>query len=417
MTDEDREFDIVLFGATGFVGRLTAAYLAEHAPAGTRIALAGRSASKLEAVRETLPSAADWQLIEADAADPATLTAMVARARVVATTVGPYLRYGEALVAAAAEAGTDYIDLTGEVPFVRTSIDRYDEVATRTGARIVHACGFDSIPSDVAVYALRKRLLDDGAGDLTDTRMVVTKLRGGMSGGTIDSVRVVADLAKDRDMRRLLRNPQALSSGPGEAPPHPTGSDPSDAPVGPASKIDPSLQGSVGPFLMASFNTRIVRRTNFLLGGAYGEEFRYGESMATGRRAVTSRLLAAGLAGGMGIFLGAMALTPTRRLLDRILPKPGEGPDESARENGCFELRTFTTSTRGRRYRATVAASGDPGYKATAMMFGEAALTLALDRNRLPDRRGVLTPVVAMGDALLDRLLAAGMTIRVDSLG
>jgi short subunit dehydrogenase-like uncharacterized protein len=167
---------------------------------------------------------------------------------------------------------------------------------------------------------------------------------------------------------------------------------------------------------MASYNTRIVRRSNFLLDGAYGADFRYGEAMALGQNPVLSRLAAGGLAAGMGVFFGALALKPTRKVLDRFLPKPGDGPSEKARENGHFELKTFTTSTGGHRYRSTVAAQGDPGYKATAVMFGEAALTLALDRDKLPDRRGVLTPVTAMGDALLDRLRGAGMTIVAERL-
>lgn len=424
----DRDLDLVLLGATGFTGGLAADYLASHAPDGLRWGIAGRDPGRLAAVRDRLVSAhpdrpglADLELLTVDVADsrPAgssgSLATAAGRTRVLVSTVGPYLAQGEPVVAACAEAGTDYVDLTGEPEFVDSMFVRYDAVARATGARIVHACGFDSIPSDLGVHVLHQRLREDGAGELTETRMVVTKLRGGMSGGTIDSVRVVADLARDRSTRRLLANSQALSSGAGEEPPTHRG-DPSDVPVGPAARIDPSLQGSVGPFIMASFNTRIVRRSNFLLGGGYGERFRYGEALATGRRPVVSRIVAGGMAGGLGLFLGAMSLTPTRRLLDRVLPKPGEGPSESARENGCFETRTFTTSTSGRRYRATVAASGDPGYKATALMLGEAALTLVMDRDRLPDRCGVLTPAVAMGDALVDRLRAAGMTVRVDNL-
>ena len=170
----DREFDVIVFGATGFVGKLTAAYLAEHAPEGTRIALAGRTRSKLESVRTELPAvAAQWPLVVADADSAEELGAMAARTRVVCTTVGPYLRYGEKLVAACADQGTDYVDLTGEVPFVRTTIDKFDESAKNSGARIVHACGFDSVPSDIGAFAVHKRVEADGAGQMGDTTMIV----------------------------------------------------------------------------------------------------------------------------------------------------------------------------------------------------------------------------------------------------
>ena len=414
MTENSREFDVVVYGATGFVGVLTAKYLAEHAPAGTRIALAGRNEAKLESTRASLPEAArDWPLIVADSDSPASLDAMAARTRVVCTTVGPYLKYGESLLAAVANAGTDYVDLTGEVPFVRFAIDKFSDQAAATGARIVHACGYDSIPSDVGVHLLHQQVQADGEGELTDTTLVVTKMRGGLSGGTFDSMRVIADLARQPEARKVLINPHALSSGPGEVKRGDRKAEPSDTAIFSAAKVDPSLKGALAPFLMASYNTRIVRRTNFLLGGIYGDRFKYGEAMAVGRNPVVSRVAAAGVAAGMGGLFGGLAMKPTRRVLDRLLPDPGEGPSEKTRENGFFDHRTYTTTTTGARYMAKVAAKGDPGYKATAMMLAEAALTLALDRDKLPDRKGVLTPISAMGDALVDRLRAAGMTLEV----
>jgi short subunit dehydrogenase-like uncharacterized protein len=417
MPDQSREFDVIIFGATGFVGELTAEYLATNAPLGTRIALAGRSESKLAATRERLPAAAGrWPLIVADADSPSSLDSMVARTRVVATTVGPYLKYGEALVGAAASGGTDYLDLTGEVPFIRFAIDKYDDVARATGARIVPSCGFDSIPSDIGVYALHRKVAEDGAGELTETTNVVTKLRGGASGGTVDSMRVISGLARDPESRKVLLNPQALSSGPGSIPQAHRSSEPSDMLIMSASAVDPSLAGTLGPFFMASFNTRVVRRTNFLLDGAYGKDFRYAEAMSFGRNKVLGRVAAGAMSGALGAFFAGLAFKPTRRVLDRFLPKPGEGPDEKARDKGYFELQAFTRTTTGKRYRSVTAASGDPGYKATAMMFGEAALTLALDRQDLPERYGVLTPASAMGDALVARLRAAGMTIEAAAL-
>ncbi len=417
MSDTSRAFDVVVFGATGFAGELTARYLAEHAPPGTRIALAGRSEAKLETTRAGLPASAhDWPLIVADSDSPASLDAMAAQTRVVATTVGPYLKYGEALISAVANAGTDYVDLTGEVPFVRWTIDKYDEVAASTEARVVHSCGYDSIPSDLGVHELYRQVQVDDAGTLGETTLVVDKFRGGVSGGTIDSMRVITELARDKEQRRLLMNPHALSSGPGDVPRAGRGSAPSDSQMGKASDVDLSLRGSIAPFVMASHNTRIVRRSNYLMDDAYGPGFRYAEAMRVGKNAITSRLAAVGVAAGIGALFAGMSMKPTRAVLDRFLPKPGEGPSEESRNKGFFKHKTFTTTSTGARYLAKVEAQGDPGYKATAMMLGEAALTLALDRDKLPDRHGVLTPASAMGDALTDRLRAAGMTIEAERL-
>ena len=413
----DREFDVVVFGASGFVGEITARYLADHAPIGTKIALAGRNETKLAEVRRRLPLRAhEWPLIVADSNSPASLDAMVARTRVVCTTVGPYLKYGEALVVAAANAGTDYVDLTGEVPFVRYSIDKAHETAESTGARIVHSCGFDSIPSDLSVYALYKKVTEDGAGELTDTTFVLKSMRGGVSGGTIDSMRVIAEQARDSATRRLLLNPQALSGGPGEVPRVSLSAEPSDLNLVNAKKVDPSLSGTLAPFFMSSYNTRIVRRSNALLDNAYGPDFHYAETMSVGGIPALSTLAAGVVAVGTGAFLGAMSFGPTRRLLDRVLPAPGEGPSEKARTNGYFVVETYTRTTTGRRYRSRMRAQGDPGYKATAVMLAESALALAVDRDRLPSRTGVLTPAAAMGDVLVERLQDAGFTIEATEL-
>ncbi|MGZ8176947.1 saccharopine dehydrogenase family protein [Williamsia sp. SKLECPSW1] len=417
MTDSSREFDVVVFGATGFVGALTADYLARSAPAGTRVALAGRSETKLASVRRTLPATAhDWPLIVADADSPSSLDAMAARTRVVCTTVGPYLKYGELVLAATVTAGSDYVDLTGEVPFVRLSIDKFGEQAEASGSRIVHSCGFDSIPSDIGVYLLHRAVAEAGAGEMTDTTLVVRSFKGGVSGGTVDSMRVIAQEAKDPATRRTLLDKHALSTGPGEPRLRREG-EPSDTRLMPASSVDPSLKGTLAPFVMASHNTRIVRRSNALLDNAYGERFRYSEAMSVGSLPVVSTIVAGAVAGGLGAFLAAMAFTPTRKLLDRILPAPGDGPSEKARENGHFTCDVFTTTTTGKRFSSRVSAQGDPGYKATAVMLGESALTLALDRDALPKRTGVLTPAAAMGDALVARLRGAGMTLTAGPVG
>ncbi len=416
---DSREFDVVVFGATGFVGRLTAAYLADHAPAGTRIALAGRSSGKLADVAAGLPGEAkDWPRIVADADSPASLDALAARTRVVLTTVGPYLKYGEALVGACAAAGTDYVDLTGEVPFVRWAIDKHDETARASGARIVHSCGFDSVPSDLGVFALYRRAQAEDAGTLGATTMVVTSLRGGVSGGTIDSMRTIADQVSDPAVRRVLLDPHALTGGPGERTPRRP--EANDMAVVPAREVDPSLAGWLAPFFMASHNTRIVRRSSALLADAgtdgYGPGFRYREAMATGRIPLLSSLAAGAVATGTAVGLGAMAAKPLRPLLDRLLPKPGEGPSEKARLAGHFTTKTYTRTSKGTRLVARIHAQGDPGYQATAVMLAQSALTLALDRAELPELFGVLTPAAAMGDALTARLRAAGVEITTSIL-
>jgi len=406
VSDPARTHDLVVYGATGFVGRLLAAYLAGAAPAGLRIALAGRSRSRLEQVRGELPAAArDWPLVEADSTDAASLAALAASTRVLATTVGPYLRHGLPVVEACARAGTHYADLTGEVLFVRRAIDATDAVARDTGARIVHACGYDSIPSDLSVLLLAERARGDGAGGLHDVQLVATA-RGGVSGGTVDSVRAqFEELGRDTTARRVVGDPYALSP---DRDAEPDIRQPRDA--GPPSRTPDGRW--TAPFVMAPFNTRVVRRSNALQDWAYGRGLRYGEVMGCGwgiPGAAAATAITAALAG----FAAAMSLPPTRSLLDRVLPDPGSGPGEQTRARGWFRMEVDATTGSGRRYRATAAGQGDPGYAATAVMLGETVLGLALDGDRLPDRAGSLTPATALGPVLVERLRAAGHTYEV----
>ncbi|MBA4022736.1 MAG: enoyl-ACP reductase [Gordonia sp.] len=413
----DREFDVIVYGATGFVGKLTAEYLAKHAPAGTKVALAGRSEHKLAQVRFNLPAPAnEWPLVIADSDSPASLDAMAARTRVVCTTVGPYLKYGENVLAATVNAGTDYVDLTGEVPFVRLSIDKFHDQAASNGARIVHSCGFDSVPSDIGAYLLHKKVAEDGEGTMGDTTMVVRSFRGGISGGTVDSMRVIAKEAGDANTRRTLLDPHALSTEPGGYAGIKRSAEPGDMAMVSGSKVDPSLRGTLAPFFMASYNTRIVRRSNAILDNAYGKDFHYGEAMYVGGIPVVSTAIAAAVAAGTTAFLGAMSIGPVRSVLDRILPKPGEGPTEKVRESGHFTTETYTTTTTGKRYRSRMVAKGDPGYKATAVMLAESALSLALHRHDLPPRTGVLTTAAAIGDVLIERLRGAGFRLETERL-
>ncbi|WP_280265838.1 saccharopine dehydrogenase family protein [Nocardia wallacei] len=409
----DREFDLVLFGATGFVGKLTAQYLTQAAPAGARIALAGRSTEKLARVRDELgPAAAQWPLLVADSSDRATLDDLAARTKVVVSTVGPYLRYGLPLVQACAEAGTHYADLTGEPLFIRECIDRFHDRAVETGAKIVNSCGYDSIPSDLSVYRLYRRSVEDNTGELTDTTLVAW-LKGGASGGTIDSGRAMMEaIAADPSKGSVMAHPYSLS--PDRAMEPDVGRQ-SDQALARASTIDPSLDGWVATFVMAAHNTKIVRRSNGLLGWVYGKNFRYREVMSAGK-SPAAPLVAAGMAGGIVATMAAGAVLSRvaagRKLLDRVLPKPGTGPSEAARRSGWFTMKTFARTTSGAKYVCTFAGRGDPGYQATSVLLGESGLSLAFDE--LPELAGILTPAAAMADPLTERLRAAGMTIEVD---
>ncbi|NKX87808.1 saccharopine dehydrogenase family protein [Nocardia coubleae] len=409
---QDREFDLILFGATGFVGKLTAEYLLTAAPATAKIALAGRSRDKLAAVREELgPAAASWDLVVADSTDAASLAAMAERTKVVVTTVGPYLRYGLPLLGACAAAGTHYADLTGEPLFIHDAIEQFEQTAVDSGAKIVNSCGYDSIPSDLSVYEIYRASVADNTGELEDTTLVAY-LKGGMSGGTIDSGRaMMEDIAADSGRAKILAHPYSLSP---DRSMDPDVGRQTDQALARADSIDPSLHGWVTTFIMASHNTKVVRRSNGLLGWPYGKQFRYREVMNAGTSA-TAPLVAAGIAGGIvaGMTSGAVLsrVSLGRKLLDRILPKPGTGPDEKARRSGWFTMKAFARTSSGAKYQATFSGTGDPGYQATAVLLGQSGLCLAFDE--LPERAGILTPASAMGEALTERLRAAGMTIEV----
>jgi short subunit dehydrogenase-like uncharacterized protein len=402
----DRELDVVVFGATGFVGRLVAGYLADHAPDGARIGLAGRSAQRLADVRAGLGAAASaWPLLVADSADSASLEALARSARVVATTVGPYRHRGLGLVEACAQAGTDYADLSGEVLFIRESIDRCHEVAAGTGARIVHCCGFDSIPSDLGVLLLHDAARAGNGGDLEDTTLVVTALKGGVSGGTLASgMGQLDEIRASAGRRRVVEDPYALSP---DRAAEPDLGDERD--LGWVS-YHGDLGIWVGPFVMAGLNTRVVRRSNALQGWAYGRRFRYREVTGFGT-GPAGPVLGAAVSSALKALEAGLAFPPSRALVGLLLPGPGEGPGEKTRRTGYFRIEIHTQTSAGARYLGKIEARGDPGYAATSVMLGESALCLALDRDRLPARAGVLTPATALGIALADRLKSAGHTL------
>ena len=361
-------------------------------------------------VRATLPARArDWPVVVAEVADSSSLREMAESTTALASTVGPYLRYGLPVVEACADAGTHYADLTGEVLFVRRAIDVVDARARETGARIVTACGYDSIPSDLGVFLLHQRAVTDAAGSLLDTTLHA-KSKGGLSGGTIDSSRAQLEaVGEDKSLRKVIVDTYALSPDRATEPDLGKQRDPRSV------FADSETGEWVGPFAMAGFNTRIVRRSNALRDHAYGRRFRYREVSAYGR-GLRGRRKATLFTGAMGLAFSALANPRTRPIFDRLAPSPGDGPSEEDRRSGWFSMKIRTTTETGRRYLATVAAQGDPGYAATAVMLGESALCLALDGERLPAAAGVLTPATAMGDALVDRLRAQDFTLTVDEL-
>jgi short subunit dehydrogenase-like uncharacterized protein len=400
-----RDLDLILYGATGFVGKLTAEYLARAAPPEARIGLGGRSPEKLERVRAEV-GRPEWPVVVADSQDRAGIAELAGRTKVVATTVGPYRAYGMPLVEACAAAGTHYADLTGEPLFMRAVIDACDAPARESGARIVHNCGFDSIPSDLGTA-----LLHDAAGELTETTLVVRRVKGGFSGGTIASLAgTIDEVKRDRKVLKVLGDPYGLSPDRAAEP-----SDLGDERDLRGVEHSDEFGTWLAPFVMASVNTRVVRRSNALQGWAYGRRFKYREVMATGD-GLGGRARAAAVAAGLGGLTVGLAIPPSRFLLDRVLPEPGEGPKDELVRNGFFHFEIHARTPSGETWRCEIRAKGDPGYGATSVMLGESALALAFDGDRLPNRAGVLTPATGIGLHLADRLRAAGQTYDVSKL-
>lgn len=393
----DREFDVVVWGATGYTGRLVAERLVTEAK-GAKWAIAGRDRKKLEALGLSVP------ILVGDAGDPRSLDAIAQRARVVCTTVGPYMKYGAELVAACVRAGTSYCDLTGETPFIKQMIDQHHDAAKANGARIVHCCGFDSIPSDLGVLLLHEEAKRRGAR-LAKVDGVFGESSGTFSGGTVASILNLLDLTrKDPSIRKQLMDPYQLDTAE-----HRGGPDKTDF-----SGIarEPRLGMWTAPFLMAAVNARVVRRSNALLGHAYGDDFRYVERMSTGRGA-KGLALASAITAGLAAFAAGSQLSPLRKLIEQKLPSPGEGPTPEQRAKGFFVVRHLGRTTDGLEVQARVEDRRDPGYGSTAVMISEAALCLA--RDPLASPGGVQTPAAAMGLALVERLRAAGMTFALGS--
>lgn len=407
----EAELDLVVYGATSFVGRILCEYLAERL--GTqgnqlRWGIAGRSQARLYALREELgvQASQDLPVLVADATDEQALEDLCRRTRVVVSTAGPYALLGETLLRCCVRTGTDYCDLTGEIQWMRRMMDRYEREARESGARIVHCCGFDSIPSDLGVAFLQRHCQERFGKPARRVKMRLGAARGGLSGGTTASLmNVIREASADPELRRQLRDPYLLCP-----PEH--GFEVRQPEVrGPCR--DPDFGAWVAPFVMAAINTRVVLRSHALRGGAWGCDFLYDEATLTGR-GLRGWLRAQVLSLGLGLFMLAASLRPTRWLLERlVLPAPGQGPDRESRERGYFDLRLYGETATGETLRVRVSGKRDPGYGATARMLGEAACCLAQDS--LPGEGGFWTPSTLMGEALEGRLEAsAGLAFRRD---
>lgn len=406
------KFDIVLWGATGFTGQLVAEYLAGNAAPTVRWAIAGRNQDKLAALRQRLtavnPALSDLPILLGDSLDRKSLDKIVAQSRVVCATVGPYTTYGTPLVAACVEQGVAYCDLTGETNWVRANIDAFHAQAQQTGARIVHFCGFDSIPSDLGTLMVQEYAQRKYARSCQSVKHIFVAFKGGASGGTIASMMtLLEEAAKDKSIRRLLANPYALVP---DREPDWSHADQMSA------RYDPDIRRWTGPFIMAMVNSRVVRRSNALLGYPYGRDFRFTEMSRFGK-GVNGRIQATAFALGFQAGMATMAVGPIRKLLQTtVLPDPGEGPSREARESGYFRTILLgkipdANSDAETWIKGTVIGRNDPGYGETAKMLGESALCLALDD--VPQQGGILTPAAAMGMPLVERLRAAGMTFGV----
>lgn len=400
-----RPFDVVVFGATSFVGRILCRHMVDEygIDGELRWAIAGRNPAKLDSV--AADTGADVERIVADAADEAALANLAQSTRLVISTVGPYALYGSPLVAAVATAGTDYCDLTGEPIWMRQMIDAHAEVAAASGARIVHSCGFDSIPSDLGVWFTQQRAIEEFGEPCRQIAMRVKAIKGGASGGTIASMmNAIEEMAGDKEVRRIAANPYALApDGMRKGPRQPDTKRPTN---------DDASGGWIAPFVMAVINTRIVHRTHALLGRPWGDDFLYDEAMMMGR-GPAGAAKAAATTGVLGGVAGLSMMGPTRKLVERVLPKPGEGPSPEKQEAGFFDVRFFGSTADGRTIATKVTGDRDPGYGSTAKMLTESALCL-LDTDRGEVAGGFWTPATAMGDALIERLVAnAGLTFDV----
>jgi len=410
MAQDDSQLDLVVFGATGFVGQILCEYLLSQTQGDESLnwAIAGRSPDKLAQVAAKLgPQAATLPQITANAKDEASLRALCEQTQVVISTVGPYALYGEPLVKVCAETGTGYCDLTGEPQWIRRMIERYETSAQTSGAHIIHCCGFDSIPSDLGVFYLQQQAHKQFGAPCTQVNMRVMAAQGGLSGGTAASgINLVKEASEDPNLRKALEDPYLLCPDSERTPSHP----PTMIPV----QFDKDFQEWVTPFVMAEMNTRVVLRSNYLQQQAYGSNFRYEEGILT-RGGPIGWLVAQGVKAGLDGFTLAAALPPTRWLLENtILPASGEGPSPEDQSKGFYDLRFVGKTASGQTMQVRVTGDRDPGYGSTSRILGQAGICLAKDVPARHQAGGFWTPAALFGEALIARLERyAGLTFKV----
>jgi short subunit dehydrogenase-like uncharacterized protein len=401
-------YDLVVFGATSFVGQILTRYLFATYGVGESVkwAIAGRSKDKLATLKASLGGkATGLSVILADAADEKALQSMCEQTRVIVSTVGPYALYGEPLVQACVRTGTDYCDLTGEVQWIRKMVDSYEDQAKVSGARIIHCCGFDSIPSDMGVWFLQGQSEELFGSPCRDVRMRVKVAKGSLSGGTVASmINIAKEMAANAELRRELANPFSISP--------PDDKPKARQPSLKSAEFDKTFNVWLAPFVMGAINTRIVHRSNALQNARYGRDFTYDEAVMTGG-GVRGRLAAYGVVGALGAFLAGSAIKPTRWLIEKFVPKPGEGPSPEAQRSGFYDLRFVGRTKDGKTIITKVTGDADPGYGSTSKMLGEAAMCLAFD---IPADQpgGFWTPSSLLGAKLKDRLTSkSGLTFDV----
>lgn len=399
------QYDLIVFGATSFVGQILSKYLAEYLSTSTenlRWAIAGRSQSKLQEVKASLGQAGQSvPIIIADASNTDQLQQLCSQTNVVVSTVGPYALYGEPLIKACVDSGTDYCDLTGETQWIKKMIECYEAAAQQSGARIVHCCGFDSVPSDMGVYFLQQQAMQQWGVSATKVKMRVKTLKGGASGGTVASLlNVVQEAAADPVLRKQLLNPYALC-------PKDHGFITRQHFVKSA-EYDPDFKAWIAPFVMAAINERVVHRSNALCGNAYGKNFSYSEAILTGD-GLKGHLKAIGVVASLGAFMLGAVSKPVSQLMERfLLPKPGEGPTPEQQLSGRFDLRFFGQTETGQTIQAKVTGDRDPGYGSTGKMLGQAAISLALDHTKAGKKTGrqggFWTPATMFDARFIERL-------------
>ena len=408
--EKNRKYDIVVWGASGFTGRLVVEYLHRQYTNGGDLAwaIAGRNEQKLQQVLSELSitnNAPD--ILLADSHDADSLQQLTRSTKVVLTTVGPYALYGSELVGACVENGTHYCDLSAEIHWLRQMMDKHQSAAENSGARIVHACGFDSIPSDLGVQFLQQHAISEFGAPCTRINLFVKAIKGGGSGGTIASgLNALDESRKNKDAARVMIDPYSLNPE-GERQ-GPDGRDQRGV------EYNELIDSWTAPFVMAIINMRIVRRSNALMDYAYGKDFEYAESMLTGHGAM-GWLKSAGMTAGMGGFILASSFSLSRSLLiDKLIPKPGEGPGKTERENGFFNLVLVGQLSDGTLLKARVTGDRDPGYGSTSKMLSESAVCLAKDD--VPVGGGFWTTASAMGDLLRQRMIDnAGLTFTMEN--